>query len=367
FLLAAIAGTALGNVASAGLMGLSRVASAGFVDFVDVLAGTVVKVVLVFYGFGLLALVTGGTVGSIIGAVIAVVLVPIGVSTPSRSHFRDLYTYARYTFVSGATGRFYDNVDILVIGAFLSSSAVGIYTLPYRFSFVITIFSRAITSVLLPSVSQLASEEQYERVSQVASDGIIYSTMLAIPATVGMVLLSRQIIVTLFTPAFAEGASVAVLLVALQIPNGLREVFQTVLGGLDRPEFGMRAGVILITANGILDLVLVPNIGIIGAAIGSFVGVTLATVYLGYQIRTVPELSDDIFPFRQISEEVVAAAVMGVIVLWMWNTVGMPQLQRLIVVVSAAIVSYSSVLVGISPGIRNRIRGILRDVVVGHD
>jgi O-antigen/teichoic acid export membrane protein len=369
----------LRNVLQAALRGLSMVGTSGGLSFVEMFVRVGVQAPLVFLGIGLLGLASGSAVGMIVSTIATLYILPVGFERPTREHLRSLFEFGKYSFFQGIAGRFYDNIDVIVILLVLGEAPAGEYSVPFRLGLALAIFSGSISNVTFPEISRHAAQENYERIEEILTDGIVFSTLLAIPATVGLAVLARPIIVTLFTEEFAGGAFVAVVAVAIQIPEGMRSVFTSGIDGMDRPDLTLNADLIVVAINLLLDLILVPTVGIIGAAIASFVAISSASFYLGYTLFSKFDLPIRSFPILPLAAETVAALAMGGVVYWLRGVVDVAtvvgflsvlpvapstviSLVRLAVLISVGIVVYFAVLLTISGSVRRRVVGIAGDV-----
>lgn len=360
------------NKVSAVLEGHSQVGRSGGIGLFDTASRVVFQSVLVFSGFGLVGLMGGAFAGASLAAVASIVILAAGVPLPTLSraqtvlsaeYMRDLMSYAKYVFLSGFAGRFYDNIDIIVITAFLGSAATGVYGIGFRFSLLLSVFSGAISTSSLPEISYHSAEGNVDRVEDILTDSIVFATVLAIPATAGMAFIAEPLIVTFYTSEFRDAALIATIAVAIQIPDGLRSILTTTVNAVDRPEFTFHSGLIIIVVNGLLDLLLVPTVGTVGAVIASFAAITLATIYLGYQIFRELELPPTVLPVRPILCEIIAACIMSG-VLWGLNQyINLPPVPLLVVLIATGVGSYFVVLLTISTGVRQKFIGIVADFV----
>lgn len=363
FLVVMIFAKPLRNIFQSGLRGVSMVGTSGGLSFVEMFVRVVVQVVLVYVGMELLGLVVGATVGMVVSAVVSMYLLPVGFERPTRDQARSLFEFSKYSFFKGLAGRFYDNIDIIVIIWLLGKELTGQYSITFRLGLALAIFSGSISNVTFPEISRNATEENFERIEEILTDGLVFSTLLAVPATVGLAILAEPIVTIFFTEQFAGAAIISVVAVAIQIPDGLRSVFTSGIDGLDRPDLTLHADLILISVNLVLDLLLVPTIGILGAAIASLVGVTAASAYLGYTMFTQFDLPPSAFPIVPLLAETVAALAMGGVIYWLRDALSLSMMLEVAVLVPAGVVVYFAVLLVISSSIRVRLLGIAEDVV----
>jgi O-antigen/teichoic acid export membrane protein len=359
----------LRNLFQAALKGLSRVGRAGALSFVELFVRSALGIALVTVGWQFFGLVGGAIAGLVVSTALTVYIIPLRVGRPSLDRVRSLLSFVKYSFFQGIAGRLYDNVDIIVIQTVLGSAATGVYSVAFRFTLALSIFSGSISQASLPEISKHATAGNVDRVEEVFTDAVVFSTVLAVPAVVGMALLAEPILVTLFGGQFfnAEyaplGATVAVIAIAIQIPDGMRSVFSSVVNGLDRPDITLRADLALIAVNAGLDILLVPTVGIAGAAVASLVGITVSAAYMGYRLFDVLDLPASVFPVRPLVGEVGAALFMGGCVYWLREAIHLPQLYEIAVLVPAGVVAYGVAVMVVSRAIRERMWGILADVL----
>jgi O-antigen/teichoic acid export membrane protein len=360
------------NTASAILEGYSLVGRSGGVSLLDTTLRVVFQVGFISAGFGLFGLLGGALAGASLASTAAVVILVTGIPLPSRDKFRDLVdreyaadmiSYAKYVLLSGFSTKFYDNIDIIVITTFLGSAATGVYGIGFRFSLLLSIVSGAVMTSSLPEISSHSADGNVEQIEKILTDAIIFSTLFAIPATVGMAVIAEPLIVTIYTHKFRDAAIIATIAVGIQVPDGFRSVFSSTMNAIDRPDTTFRAGMILVVANGVLDLLLVPTVGVIGAVIASLIGISLATLYLGYHLLEELNLTWDVLPVNALAAESVAALLMGSVVWWLRNTISLPVIRKLTILILMGIAVYFLILLAISSGIRDRIVGIASDFV----
>lgn len=347
------------------LSGQSRVGRSGAVGLVDTAVQAFAQALFVFLGAGLIGLIGGAVVGSVVASVFGLIVVKrsIGIARPRGEEIRSVLRYTKDSFMSGVATKFYDNVDILAIRYFLDERAVGVYGIGFRFALPVQIASGAISDAMLPEVSKEVAGGNEERVTELISDALVYATIIALPATVGGAILARPLVVTAFTGAFVDSALIAVVGIAIQIPAGFRSVFTSALNAADRPDVPARAGFILIVVNLVLDLLLIPVVGAFGAILASFVAISLVTIYLGYHVFSIFELTLPDLPLREFGAEVAASLLMGGVVYGLREGLGLPNIPLLAVAIPTGAIVYFSTLVGVSGGIRRRLLGIASDVL----
>lgn len=337
----------------------------GLVDFANAVGQVSIQVFLISAGFGALALMAGYMVGTVVAAGVAIVLVArrLELTWPSKRHFQSLVDFARFSFLNGFAQKFYDNVDIIIITALLGKSATGVYGIGFRFSLLLTVFYTAINRTSDPEISKHHGQGNYDRIKEVLSDAIVLGLLIGLPAFTGFFVLARPIITTFYTQEFAAATLVAVAAVATRIPEGLRSSFSSVLAGVDRPDIVFRGGVILMFVNLTLDLLLVPQVGIIGAVFASFIGMVSQLLYMGNYLSEIINFGLDDIPLKDISLEATAATLMAAIIFAIQSIFEPTSIVRIFILVLLGVLVYLTILLLIAPDIRSRITGITSDLV----
>ena len=346
---------------SSALEGFSRVGLSGGISLLEVFVKTVVQMLLVWFGFGLFGLLTGVVLGGLVSGLAGLLPIVREFRRPKWRHVRSITDFAKYATVKEFTSKFYNNIDVIVITFLIGNAAVAYYSVGFRFALLLTVFSSGISVSSFPEISRHKSNGNQSEVVRIVGDGLVFTLLFSIPATVGILLVAERAITLLYTEQMVAAFPVAIIAVAVKIPDSVRYVFTSAIEGFDRPEIPFRAGLILIGANAVLDLLLVPLIGIEGAAVASFVGITLSTVYLGYICLRELGIKWQTLPLRPIAVEVIAAVVMGAAVYSLDQVIQTSTILEVGTLVSTGVIVYFVFVFALSPGIRQRVAGIVAD------
>lgn len=341
-----------------------RIGRSGIVNFANATGQVFTQIILVTVGFGALGLVTGYMVGSVVAAIVAIgyVLQRFEWARPSKEHFVSLIKYSKYSFLNSFVQKFYDNVDIIIITYLLGKSSTGVYGIGFRFSLLLTVFYSAINRVSAPEISKHDTAGDEERIREVLSDSIVLWMLIGIPALFGFSILAKPIIVTFYTGEFAAATLVAVGAVATRIPEGLRSTIGSVVGGMDKPEIVFRGGAILMLTNIILDLALVPIIGVIGAVVASFIGMMFQLSYMSYYMVVLLDLTSADLPIKELILETLAAIVMAGIIYQIRKFIGISSFVEVFGLVGLGVIIYFILVLAIAPKVRARVVAIAHDL-----
>lgn len=302
----------LANLSKSALEGERRVGETALPILTDSVIYAVLGAGLVVIGIGVIGLVYALLAGLLILFVWYSYKIRPGFEKPSLLHIRSLIDYSKFAAISSVGGFLYSWLDVLVIGLFLTQSDVSTYEVAWRVTAVVMLLSKAIASTIFPEVSKLDAENRSTQVEDLITRSITPSMLFVIPAFVGTILFSKEILSLVFAPEYAAAWLVLIVLMADQITESVHVIIGRSLGAIDRPDLSARATAIGVVANVVLNVILVWELGILGAAIGtlaaSFLTDSLHAVYLSRFITIR-------FPWADIAWCTLCSVAMGVVLL----------------------------------------------------
>ncbi|MBX0286465.1 oligosaccharide flippase family protein [Haloarcula salinisoli] len=259
-------------------------------------------------GLGHLAPLYGFLAGLTGILVLGYVMVDTEFGRPSMSHAKSLFSFSKYDFVSSSIGwEVYNSLDTLLIGLFLTKTAVTHYEIAWRVSTVVMIVTASISKVVFPSFSKFVANGEHQRVADITQWSISAGLLVSIPALAGVAVVGESLLRFGFGPETTAASFVLLILVADKISHAVQEVLAQVVRAFDRPDIcaGVTGASILVNAGA--NYYLIPRYGILGAGIGttgSFAAGTLLYVVAARRFVTIR------FPWRTIGWQVFSATVM---------------------------------------------------------
>ncbi|MEX2054192.1 MAG: flippase, partial [Candidatus Colwellbacteria bacterium] len=162
------------------------------------------------------------------------------------------------------------NMDTVMIGWFLNAESVGYYSAaqkPIAFLYLLPAF---IIGALLPVMSRYA-KSSVDKFRQLMERGLTITLLLALPLVAGLVLNSRRIIEIVYGMEFIDAAlpmSVLAITILATFPGS---IITHAIFAFDRQKEMVFMWIVGFIINTVLNLVLIPTIGLLGAAIASVV------------------------------------------------------------------------------------------------
>lgn len=339
------------------LQGQRSVHISGLLDPVKIITISGTQMLLVLGGMKLPGLLIGHAVGWLSVILIGSRFIEIGVGRPTWRHFRSIYEYAKYSWFGGLKNRTFNDIDVLVLGAFVPAQLVGIYSVAWKIASFLMTFDAAISQTIFPEISNASADERAKSVSGLVTEALRFGGLILIPGLVGGMLLSDRLL-RIYSSEFTQGTSVLVILILSTLLYGYQRQLLTSLNAVDRPDIAFRVNVVLVGFNVLANVALILAIGWIGAAIATALSAALGASLAYRGLRKLVEFT---VPYKDISRQVGAALFMGVAVygaLWVENAYRVLNHNAAFVVmlVTLGAVIYFAVLTALSAEFRSTIK-----------
>jgi O-antigen/teichoic acid export membrane protein len=185
-------------------------------------------------------------------------------------YLRRVASFGLWTFVIQAGTLIHLTTDRLLIGLFFPISFVTNYVVAVKLAEVIRSVPMPVVGVLFPAVSDLKAKGEESTISEILLRGTKYVLSLSIPVSIFLFVFSRQILSVWMGPEYSETSHPVLMLFALgYLLNTLTFVNTSVLLGLGIHRLMAVYCIIGSSLNLALDIILIPRLGINGAAIAS--------------------------------------------------------------------------------------------------
>ncbi len=210
-----------------------------------------------------------------------------------------LRAMARYASVSyfATLAQFMNyRVDYWIVQHFCGAAPLGLYALAGNLAAMLWIVPRSVATVLGPAIAAQdtgATVQQAARIGRLVLVGSVALAVLPAPFAAGW-------IGGLYGAGFAASAVPFVILLVGCAPFTLCVVHASALAALNLPQANLKASCVGLVATVVLDLVLIPRFGILGAATASSLSylVTSAVVLWTFARTGALSLSACLVPRR---------------------------------------------------------------------
>ncbi len=251
----------------------------------------IVNVVMLTAGFDLVQLVAATTTVRVLTYFVyrinAYHVFPALALRPSRfqwSRVREITGFSIYISIIDWSNKLNYSIDALIIGAYLSTAAVTLWTVPQRIAEVLQRFTNQLNGVLLPVVVDSASGERRERLRAIFVQGTRLSLVSVVPLAAALVLLARPLIHAWLGPRFDGSIVVARVLIAVVAVRVGSATATTVLKGAGQHRVLAFSNAGAALANVGLSLLWIRRFGLVGQALGTLLPVACTSIGLLWPI-----------------------------------------------------------------------------------
>ena len=300
------AGGAVTGVAGAGKMGIRATCNT-----IIIISSILFQVAAIYLGYGAVGLAAGTIAGLVVGGLIEYRFMGLRLVRFRWNHIKSLSTFAFWLFLTSGGVMVFTQADTVMIGYFMHNSDVGIYRIVLQFTMAATFTTNILRNTLWPNVSRWGKSGEIGLVEESMSRAISYSLILAVPVLIGGVLLGDKLLFFFYGAEFSKGYLTLTVLLAVQVVNVFQFFFTMYLDALDRPKESFKVTAVGLVANIMLNLVLIPVIGIIGAAIATLVTMSMNALLAKNSLSNMMTIR---LEHESILNIIKAAVVMGIFV-----------------------------------------------------
>jgi O-antigen/teichoic acid export membrane protein len=311
WLLLALIVSVFSSISGTGVYGTGKVGASQISGFVDVIIRILFQIIAVFLGYSVSGLTGGFVAGLIAGGLMNFRYLDLRLVRFRLSHLKSLSGFSFWIFLTASGSLVFSYADTLLIGYFMSTADVGIYRTAFQLTSIASFTTLAFHTVLYPKISSLGAQGQFAEIENSLARAITYSLLLAIPTCIGGWILGSKLLYYLYGASFVEGAPALVFLLLMQVVNVFMYLGTMSLNALNKPKDAFNITLVAAILNILLDIALIPVMGITGAAIATLIAMSVNA--LGALILLSRVISVK-FEFKSIKNILYASGIMGITV-----------------------------------------------------
>ena len=238
----------------------------------------VITTILVYYNFGAKGAVTGLVLSEILSCFFLIWI--------SRNYFKLVFNNF-FSTVGGlskfgvqilgadAINTLNKQLDIILIGLFLLSSDVGYYAAAISLSRFFWLIPSSIQKITYPATSEYWSKQNHTALNSMINKSIKYSSLILVFIGLMVFFFGNDIMIFLFKKDFtASFVPLQILLIGTVIRGGIAQPIGATLTGIGRADLIFKLTAFMLVINALFNLLLIPRIGIIGAAIATSISLS---------------------------------------------------------------------------------------------
>lgn len=352
-----IAAAAFGNTITMGVYGLGHVGVKNVGVGIGELARIIVQIGTVLLGYSVYGLIGGYIAGIIVSGILCIKYFTFKPAKFGFRHIKSLFAYGFWIFLISTGSLAFSYTDTIFIGYFMTNGDVGVYRTAFQFTSAAAFITAAIAPTLTPKISRWSKDNEWEKIVYPVSRGITFGLILAVPVLFGGIFLADKLLYYFYGADFAAGAAACCILFAVQIVSVFTTFLGTALSASDHAKQSFYATATAAVVNIILNCILIPILGINGAAISTLISYSLNAVLIAYFLRRYISIRIEKRPIFHI---IISAAVMGFFVFIYTLFVPLDNVILTLIPVAVGAFIYFFLLFKIDRGIRDEIAGMVK-------
>lgn len=171
--------------------------------------------------------------------------------------------------ISAVIGSLHGRINVTILGWLATEEAVGFYNNAFKMIAIGTTLVTAISAVFMPRLSY-TFKHQKEQFTELIATGTKIILLLAIPACFGMIMVADNLVETVFGSLFLPAALPLQIMAVNVVIIGVGDLlcFQMIISS-GNEKLLIRSRIVSGVANVLLNLLLIPKLQHVGAAIAT--------------------------------------------------------------------------------------------------
>ncbi len=277
----------LADVYEGAIRGYERLSQIGYAWLGENLARVLISLWLIFSGYGIIELVWVFVVlrflktGYYFLYLSRTIVVPFG--RIDWAFVRELTAQARVFAVTLLAVTIYWRADIIMLESMRSDAEAGFYSASYRFLALSIVLIDSFVHSLFPVISGYfrTSQQQFEKACRKSLRLLVFVT---VPMAALMSLQAGNIIRMIYPEEYEPSIRVLQIIIWTLVPYAVSQVFAYALVASKRQNIDMIVNITAMSANIILNFILIPRYGFIGATVATLISIH---IYVAVQMPFV--------------------------------------------------------------------------------
>ena len=182
-----------------------------------------------------------------------------------KKHLKPVFTL----FAMSAAVSIYTVLDTTMLGFMKGDEAVGIYTAATKINRMVIMMITAATAVLLPRLSYYADKDRNEFL-RLANKAVQFVVMFSVPCAAGLFILAEPAVLLFSGDQFLPAVPVMKIMNAVIVFIGVSNVIGIqIFMSVGKERFTLFSVIVGAAVNFAMNMILIPHLGAIGAAVGT--------------------------------------------------------------------------------------------------
>ena len=231
-------------------------------------------------GYGLLGVIAATLLvqGSIFLISLLMIISQIGFVIPRFTYIKEYLQFSLPLTPNSLIRWITESSDRYMVTYFLGLRSVGVYSAACSIGSLIQLFVSSLQLILLPELSKLFDENKTDEVRIYMSHSLRYFLLISIPAVFGLSALAKPLLGILTTDDFLSGWFVIPIIAFSGLLAGIFQIFVNTMLLIKETKTTTYINIVAAVSNVLINLLLIPSIGIVGASLSTLFSYFLMAV-----------------------------------------------------------------------------------------
>ncbi|MBI2672100.1 flippase [Candidatus Woesearchaeota archaeon] len=171
-------------------------------------------------------------------------------------------------------------IDILMIGIFKFASDAGVYSVALQTSNLIIMPAYSVMYLFLPVISELYGKNSMDEIKNIYKKISKYIMIINIPVFIIMLVLAKDILAFMFKEEYTQAVLPLIILSVGYLAFSLSDISMNILSVMKKTKIISMIIFLFAFVNAVLNYILIPKYGIIGAAIATSSSFVVGTILM---------------------------------------------------------------------------------------
>lgn len=255
------------------LNGLRRMRLFAVINIAQNVLTIILTILLVLWGYGLSGAVFSLVLPVILLSLFSLFSIRKSLTRPTLTQYapaiKMLLAFGGYVVLANGIGLIQTYTDSIMLGYFMTDADVGIYAVAIVLAQALWLPSSAIQMITTPTIATYWGRNEIDNIEGLINRIMKYTAAFIIPVGFVVGFFSHEIITLIFGAEFAPAALPLQILVIGAVFGAMVVSVGTALSSTVHVSKLFKLGGIIMVANIVLNLILIPRLGITGAAIAT--------------------------------------------------------------------------------------------------
>jgi O-antigen/teichoic acid export membrane protein len=287
------------------LNGLREMKKYGIAMIFQSILKLVIAIPLIYLGFGVMGAIVG-----IVASDIGYCLLLIWISRIYINiNFQNLVSISKMMLIFGikkietnAVNLINTQADTVLVGYFLSATYLGYYSVALRLSKFFWLIPQTIQRITYPATSEYWAKGDQRTLQKMYDKSMKYTACILFPIGLGVSFFGKDIILLIFGEDFMPAViPLLFLLIGTVLAGATTQSVGASMPAIGRPGLSLKVTIVSASTNLCLNLLLIPSIGISGAAIATMVSLIVHSFLMLYLIKIKIGIEIDVLWYIKLS------------------------------------------------------------------